>query len=287
MTDSHTNCVYLTAALARHPVVFDTMVNELSGAGVEVKLISGTANIWARDFMPLQVGDHFVKFRYQHDEKRWPQLHVPEECWRHIGDVRESHIRLDGGNVVRYRDRVLMTEIVFQHNPDCSKVGLIDDLEELLEAEIILLPVEPEDDLGHSDGLCKWVNQNTVLVNDYNLTWVYEQQEYGRRLREALLAACLWVEPFPFGYQSHIISEVEFRAKYPDGDAYGPAVGYYCNFLQTEGLILYPKFGVAKDHDTDLALRKWYPDVTIKGIECIDLAQEGGLLHCVTASYGF
>jgi len=285
MRDADTNTVYLTAALKRHSAVFDTMVNELSAAGVEVKLVSGTDNVWIRDWAPLQVDDHFVKFRYQHDEKAWPQLHVPEKCWNGLGDVLESHIRLDGGNVVRYGDRVLMTEMIYHQNPEISRVGLVDELSKLLEAEIILLPVEPDDDLGHSDGIVKWIDAKRVFANDYALTWVPELQDYGMRLREVLLAHDIVPEPFPWAYQSNLMSEVEFRAKHPQADSFLPAIGYSINYLQVDGLILFPKFDIWRDNTAKHLLETTFPDIKVIGVPCRKLAMEGGCCNCVTMNY--
>jgi len=285
MIDADTNVVYLCQSLDRYPKVFNAIVEELQSVDCDVHIVTETRNIWCRDFFPVQVGDHFVKFRYVHDETAWPQLAVNESAWRHVGAIVHSDLVLDGGNVVRHNDKVLMTDIVFEQNPGYSRDDLHDKLESLLEAQVIFLPVEPGDPLGHSDGVAAWIDANTVFVNNYQLTHVPELQDYGQAVRKALNKHALEVEPFPFAYQSHICSHAEFRCKYPNADDFNPAVGYFVNFLKVRGLVLFPTFGINADNAVRNILEKTYRDCPCVGIDCRDLAMEGGLLRCVTAQY--
>jgi agmatine deiminase len=137
--------------------------------GIDVHIISGTKNVWCRDWMPVQTPGGFVKFTYKGYGmlEKYPQLRVDEHCWGDFADAFRSDIILDGGNVVRWGDRVLMTDIVFTHNPGYDRTLLRDTLSDLLEAEIIFLPVEPGDTLGHTDGIVRWIDQGAVLLNYY------------------------------------------------------------------------------------------------------------------------
>lgn len=285
MTDAHCNTVYLSSALVRYRELYDKMRFELQAAGIDVRLIEGTCNVWARDYMPLQVGDHWVKFRYVKDFKTWPQLVVPDACWEHLGDVKRSDIILDGGNVVRHNEKVLMTEIVFPMNADRGRAALRADLKELLESEIIWLPVEPDDTLGHSDGVAAWIDDNTVFVNDYQTTWDPPLQDYGRRLRKALTSRGIECEPFPFAYNSHLISHMEFRRRYPAADDFAPAVGYSINFLHCDGIVLHPTFGTFRDEEAATLLKQAFPGTRIVGVDCRELAMEGGCTRCVSMAY--
>ena len=212
MTDSLANSVYVCQALDRYPKVFSSLVEELMAADCSVHIVTETRNVWCRDYFPVQVAkDKFVKFRYIHDDRTWPQLYVSDTAWQHIGPIVKSDIVLDGGNVVRHDGKVLMTEIVFEHNPGYDPDDLHDELERLLDAQVIFLPVEPDDPLGHADGVVKWIDANTVFVNNYQLTPCRFCKTTARRYVKPSTRHDIECEPFPFAYQSQLCSESVFR----------------------------------------------------------------------------
>jgi agmatine/peptidylarginine deiminase len=112
------------------------------------------------------------------------------------------------------------------------------------------------------------------------------QAEYQAHLTVRLVEAGLEVVPMPFAYHKMPkIGETEFRKRNPNGDMWNPAYGYYVNFLQVKGLILFPTFSIPEDEHVYWLLRGCYPGSDVVGIECADLSMEGGLINCVTANY--
>ena len=70
--------------------------------------------------------------------------------------------------MVRWRDKVIMTEKVQKENSRWERRKLLAELEGLLEVgRIILIPPEPGDVTGHADGVVRFVDVGTVVVNDY------------------------------------------------------------------------------------------------------------------------
>ena len=299
--DDLATVVHVTDALNRYPKVYDAMTSALTGHGIQVKPIVGTKNIWCRDYMPTQVSPgRFVKFNYKGygtpdavsrglSYSQYPQLVVPDECWNALGDVATSDIILDVGNVSRRGEKAVLTEIIFRHNPQYQPQKLIAELEALLEAEIVLVPVEPGDDLGHADGILKWIDDKTVFVNDTSVMADEEYDAYARSLSMRLGAYGIDAVPFTYAFdlcpKQEEIDEAEFRRKYPDADDINPGMGYYVNFLQVKGLILLPFFGIDRDQEALAKVREYYPDSDCVGIECSDLSMEGGLLNCTTMNY--
>jgi agmatine deiminase len=249
-------------------------------------------NIWCRDFMPLQVGDHFVQFSYKgygeakNTYEAFPWLQVPQKCFAPFQPLVKSSIVLDGGGVIREGEWAIMTEKVFEDNPDRKKADLIHQLTKIFEAQIIFIPVEPEDTLGHSDGICKFVNEKTLLINDYSV--IYPKSPDHRFYNEKLLAALakyqwLKIELMPYAYdQCPEMEENEFKEKYPFGDDFNMGTGYYVNFLLTKSCIICPVFGFKQDKKAIDCLKKYYPNHSIVAINCFDLSAEGGLLNCVS-----
>ena len=88
---------------------------------------------------------------------------------------------------------------------------------------------------------------------------------------------------FPWAYdECREVNEERFRREHPQADDFNMATGYYINFLKLDNLILYPTFGIDRDNRAADALIDAWPNATIAGIDCSYLAEEGGLLHCVT-----
>jgi agmatine deiminase len=57
----------------------------------------------------------------------------------------------------------------------------------------------------------------------------------------------------------------------------------YVNFLIVNGGVLVPTFRQGKNDDRALGMiRELFPDREITGIDCLDLVEEGGTLHCIS-----
>jgi agmatine deiminase len=288
--------VYLASALSRYPSTMGQMMNAMGRHGIRVEILN-TTNVWLRDWMPQQVGDHFVKFTYKdstYDE--FPQLIVPENVWRDALKGREiikSKIVLDGGNIVRNPSstQCLITDIIFKHNPNIAKAKLISDIERLLNMEVVLMPVEPWDTiLGHTDGVVHFIDDKTVLLNDYrsatkNKSW----NNYQTKASMVLLAAGLSCIPMPWSYMDRPkLTEAQFRKRCPFGDSYLSGWGYLINFLQVGNLILLPKMGQGNeraDIQSAAVVRECFPKSEVVQIPCAELSLEGGLCACVSMNY--
>ena len=89
-------------------------------------------------------------------------------------------IILDGGNVTRTTDKVIMTDRVFVDNPNYQRKQLIKELHELLQVDkLYFVPEQPSDFTGHSDGMVRFIDENTVVINDYKeeKEWFYRAFE--------------------------------------------------------------------------------------------------------------
>ncbi len=282
--DSETNTVHISTALGRHLSVYQRLLDALRQHHITVRFIEDTQNIWARDFMPLQVGDGFVKFKYKEGYgvkkyRKWRQLKVPKQCYDYLPNLKRSSLVLDGGNCQRHGDRAIVTDIVYAHNRDLSRKEVLKRLEKDLQAQVTVIPREPYDTLGHSDGMVKFQPAGELLINDY------PESKWKERLYKTLIAARLVPISFPWFNFECTLAEMDFRLKYPQADDFNPGVGYYINLLAVKGLVLVPQFGIHTDEAALAAARQYWPGCTIEGLHCYDLAMEGGLVNCVTMNY--
>jgi len=277
--------VFVSSSLKdRYPILHHILETNLLAHGIEFETIL-SSNIWCRDYLPIQTkSGNYVKFRYKTEGYDiYLQLKVEDD----IGDfpnVKFSDLILDGGNCQMYRDRAIITNVVFNHNPQYDPVEIVAQLTELLEAEIIIIPPEPGDELGHADGIVKWLNQYYVLVNEYQGDEEYE--DYSNRLSRILKINNLRAVCFPNFYHSKpALSEEDFRKAFPFGDAFNDGYGYAINFLKVKRLVFLPVFGIPEDVKTVETARTYFTDCSIIACDCRDISREGGLMHCITKEY--
>jgi agmatine deiminase len=282
--------VYIAESLKRYPLIYNSLITNLKANNIEVKILD-TLNIWTRDYMPIQTKTGFVKFRYKtlkYDE--YPQLQMDFEhpYWvsilKRFDKLKRSNIILDGGNCQMNpeKDTAVITNVIFENNPDYTKKKLLEELSKLLEAKIIIIPRESYDELGHADGIVKFI-YNNILLNEYSGKTMVK---YSKKVKEILESNGLKVMDFPnYWHLRPRMNKDEFRKKYVNADDFNPAWGYAINFLKVERLALVPVFNIKQDREIVDTVKKCYPDCNIVTIDCSELSMEGGLINCVTRDY--
>lgn len=244
----------------------ENLFSALSDSGEKFTLFDGAKDIWARDYMPIRTKrGQYISFRYEPsylaDD---PQLRTnfKTDIAPHFTlPVTYSNINLDGGNVVfsPSKAKAVITDRVFSENPEYDKNTLLLELENLLEAEIIIIPSLISDMTGHADGVVRFVNENTMVGNASPCKNGYEQ-----KVKRALKKHGISVMDFPY-FDSAGIS----------------AVGSYLNFLETEKHIFLPVFGDALD-ETALKCAREIFNKKIIPVNINGIAEEGGGLNCIS-----
>lgn len=269
--------VYFSKLLPEwHPKFFAQVEQALVSGGVSIILLPHTKDIWCRDYMPLRrlPGDEFIQFKY------WPSylktkageltITDPRETCQAIGiQHRVFDLVVDGGNVVRYRNKAIMTERVYRENPGLRKSVVHGMLMDLLNLhDLIMIPVEPGDPYGHADGCVRFVDQNMVLINER----LSGNEGFSTRLRDILLKNGLqWIE-MPYSFEND--------PKHKDS-----AVGNYINFLQVEDLVLVPSYAGHErlnQKAVEVVQRAFGSGTKVVSIESTSVAKEGGVLNCVS-----
>ncbi len=270
------NTVYVSSKLEeKYPHAAEELFSVLIKHKVSVKELRNTKDVWCRDYMPVQnrLGE-LMQFEYDpsylRGKKEWEDSRsdVREVCSANDINPIFSKIKIDGGNVVLYGDKAILTNRIFKENPEFERKQLISELEELLKAKVIIIPAVNTDVTGHADGMVRFVDKDTLLGNDLNAEYKY--------IREGINKACL-----ENGLQ--YINVPFFEQKY-DKDHEMNAIGIYVNYLEVDNLIVLPKFGVAGNRDEDaLSLfKKIFPHRNIETVDFNEVALEGGLLNCTT-----
>lgn len=225
--------------------------------------------------MPIQTpSGKLIQFRYDPSYLKDPQYAETRSNVGHVDEINDirplfSEINLDGGNVVMFGNKAILTDRVFSENPDWTKEALLSELSKLLECEIIIIPAyKPDDDFtGHADGMIRFIDGNTVLVNNLKQDFKYMRDA----IIEALSNANLKYINFPW---------FEYKIKGNNDHA----IGIYLNYLEVGNLIIMPVFGVPgnKDAEALAKLKGVFPDKTIETIDYNAVALYGGILNCTT-----
>ena len=238
---------------------------------IELKTIKQTKDVWARDYMPIQISkEEYIQFRYEpdyldgYDEQRT----IPSEIeLLSKYPIQISNINLDGGNIVCAENKVILTDRVLIENPSLSKKEIKNELTRLLKAEVYFVPAIKSDMTGHIDGHLRFIDNETVIVNQLDKEYQYWQKGFLDMIQDSGLK---YVE-MPW-YEDKKDSTRK------------SAIGSYLNYLQLENLILFPVFEEYPEID-ELALKQLknvYPNTPIEAININAIGKEGGLMNCIS-----
>lgn len=268
--DYQCNRVYISALLQKVcPETYQNLIKVLDKHYVKWSQLEGTNDIWCRDYMPLQVRtDCFEGYLYdpcylQSKKYRATITDGNELCRNmgiHIGSALEG-IRIDGGNVVKASGRIIMTSKVFEENPQIPTSKLSWCLETALGERLIVLPWDTAEIFGHADGICRYVCDDTVLMTNYSQI----DTKMANRFKHCL-------KPY---FKS--VKELRFKTRKPY--KYNWA---YINWLQTDKVLIIPKFNVPEDEQAFEQISELMPQYAgrIEMVEATDLVVYGGALNC-------
>ena len=271
VNESESNKLFITDLLLRHhPIIAKIITDTCNLHNKEVGIIYNAKDYWCRDFMPLQVNKNkFVQFVFDptyYKSKKYSHFKTDINALNHsfTGEVFFSDIVLDGGNICSYNGTAILSEKVFRDNPLYSRTKLTGGLSNLLELDkIVFIPTVPYDVTGHADGMVKFINEDTILLNDFSKVC---SSSYINRLHKSLK-----------GFNVMQIINEFHRNKLRDD-----ATGDYINVIVVKELIFLSCYGYPSDELALRTVQAAYTTHTIIQVKTNDLAAKGGILHCAT-----
>lgn len=279
ISDSTTNYLYLSDKLKekRYSKFLEGFEKLLKEEGVHFEYLEKTNDIWCRDFMPIQVNEKkYVQFKYEpyylrktEHLKTDPKKVI--ETLRFESEVIFSEIILDGGNVVKSENKVIITDQIVKENKGKDlKKELIPELRKLFEIEhIIIVPHLPYDWTGHADGIVRFIDNETVLINDYSKTT--QSESWQKKFKKVLDDNKLNCFTIPY------LEEVR-----KNDEGVTPATGCYMNFLEINNKIFLPKFNISEDSSAVKIFNESIEKKIIPVENCEIVAERGGILNCIT-----
>jgi agmatine deiminase len=274
ISDKETNTIYFSKKIIEDSRFINTanlIFKQLDSWKAKYKLLPDTKDIWARDFMPIQISDSkFIEYRYDPDylQGNWKGCRdlktYPDIVCNSIGlKTEKSDLILDGGNFVKSNNCIILTDKFVKENKlSYSKNVLIKKLHETFQVKkVVLIPWDTSEEFGHSDGMLRFIDNDTVLLND-----CYKSDSV---IHYRLKQSGLKCESLNF--------KVKKQHKYNWA---------YINFLQTKDLILIPKFDADEDEQALEQISDNHPAYTknkrIAQVNMADIVKFGGALNCIT-----
>lgn len=274
ITDQQTNILYLSPLLKKkYPTFSNEFLSKLDEYKVDYQFLKHTKDIWCRDYMPIQLDEgKFVFSKYDP-----PYLKTPEERATisdnvkivynmDLGDMHISSLKIEGGNVVKSKNKVICTARIFEDNSKFNKEHINKIIIDLFEGnKVIIIPEQPDDWTGHADGMVRFIDDNTVLINDYSKE---EDRKFVDELYGVLHDANLKV--------------IEIPTSMYDNSKDIDATGIYVNYLQMGNLIFLPKFERAEDQEVEDMFNDIFKGHTIIPVVSNEITKMGGVLNCCT-----
>ena len=270
LPDSLTNTVFLSDWLSKEcPKLYQSLTKAFRDNAVDYQILANTNDIWCRDYMPIQTDEkRFVSYKY------YPDYLQPIHKRRYITEAKkvgnvdflqqaetvELDLVLDGGNVVKCGNKIVMTEKVFVENKEMSHNEVQRLLEEAFRCEIIFLPWDKREKYGHSDGIIHYLGDNRVLMTNYGDLSPY----FHRRFRKAL--------------ENHFeVITLKYKVKQKHKRSWA-----YINYLQVGNLVLVTQLGIPEDEQALEQICKVLPNCKVVGIPALEAVRKGGALNCIS-----
>ena len=246
-----------------YPKESKNLVEILNKHNISYEILENTKDIWTRDFMPFCLDDGtLVSYIYEPD-------YLQNGKYQNIKTkivYEKNHIDLviDGGNFVRYKNKAIMTDKIFKENPSKTKDEIIEIIKTKCDLkDLIIIPKQPYDIYGHSDSMVRWIDENSVLVNDFSI----ESKTFNNKLIKALQKHNLNIETIKYT-DSFFTKDRNW--------------GAYLNFVKIENILIVPIYGINEDFLALKQLQNIYKKCIIEPIKFDSIIKNGGALHCVS-----
>lgn len=270
ITDPQTTTAYFSNLLPKRcPALYQSLDTILREKNVKHHLLPNTRDIWCRDYMPIQTDEkRFVFYKYNPNYLQKPHLKRTitdatqigaVECLRQVEAVTLDLV-VDGGNVVKCGDKIVMTEKVFFENKDKSREEVQRLLEEAFLCDIVFLPWDKVEIFGHSDGIIHYAGGNRVLMTNYADSDASMARKFTRIL------------------DKHFeVIHLKYNVKRKHARSWS-----YINYLQIGDLVLVPQLGIPEDEQAVQQIAQALPQCEVVGVHALEAVRKGGALNCIS-----
>ena len=238
-------------------------------------------DIWVRDFLPVQnvqSGELYQQFfdpRYANYTPKFTEA-IRKQVRAAFPQAKPCDVRIDGGNIVLSPDKkqafCLEKQTIFRKSNPEQKEHVEQELKRALGVQnIVWLPQQKGDKIGHIDGYIQFLGDNliegtsNIFDGDIALETLLDDKSSN------LLANC------------HHFKTVPLLCRI-DENNWLSAKGIYVNFLETSQAVFVPQFNLPEDDEIVNIMKKHTPKPLVR-VDCEQIAEYGGAVHCLTREY--
>lgn len=238
-------------------------------------------DIWVRDFLPVQnvkTGELYQQFfdpRYANYTPKFTDA-IRRQVRGCFPQAKPCDVRIDGGNIVLSTDKkqafCLEKRTIFRKSNPIQKEHVEQELKRALGVEkIVWIPQQKGDKIGHMDGYIQFLGDNlmegasNIFDGDIALETLLDDKSSN------LLASC------------HHFKTVPLLCRI-DENNWLSAKGLYVNFLETSRAVFVPQFNLPED-DEIVNIMKKHTSKPLVRVDCEQIAEYGGAVHCLTREY--
>ena len=239
----------------------------------DILIIADVFDIWMRDFTTVNPQNP-VQFRYTWASMTKQDSIAVQNSFAsfadHYGIQRnKADLLIDGGNIVdNYAGRIITTTRFMEDNRLTYEQAK-EELSALLGAAEVAILEPDEDVLGHSDGMVSWIDEDTLLVNDYS-----PDPSFRTLIMDELQSA--------FPTATIIEVPVEYAVNPPgQWDGFESACGVNLNAAVTYKNIYVPVFNMAHDQSA-VDLIKQNTTKSVITVNAENVCPMGGSVRCLT-----
>lgn len=273
ITDNQTNKIYISPALQHEcPRLWESIHSALTERKIRHGiLLLDPKYMWCRDYMPIQIDDDkYVAYHFKPDYllkfKKCYEYALKCDGYKICKEmnypVDSMDLILDGGNVVKCGDTIVMTDKVFLENPDKSRLEVERILHNKLQSDILFLPWDDKEEYGHSDGMVHYAGDGRVLVPSFYYDFYPD---------------------FAIDIEKKLEKKIDVIRLRMDVKRKHRTNWAYINFLQTEKLIMVPQLGFEEEDALAIEqISQVYPGIEVIGIPSIEAVRKGGALNCIS-----
>ena len=239
------------------------------------------SDIWVRDFLPLQnvqTGELYQQFfnpRYANYTPKFTAA-IREQVRGVFLHAKFCDVRIDGGNIVLTPDKkqafCLEKQTIFRKSNPAQKEHVEQELKRALGVkEIVWIPQQNGDKIGHMDGYIQFLGDflmegaTNIFDGDIALDTLLDDKSSN------LLASF------------HHFKTVPLLCRI-DENNWLSAKGLYVNFLETSQAVFVPQFNLPEDDEIVNIMKKHTLKPLVR-VDCEQISQYGGAVHCLTREY--
>jgi len=233
---------------------------------------NGLKTIWLRDAVGFNLGTRLVKPITPYSQATGESMSLIHSFLNL--DLDPIELVWEGGNLVTNGRVGFISNKLKQRNqtkfPD--EAALSQHIREKLGIEPIWVDLPRADKLSHTDGYMTFISPNQLLVSTYPTGWHPDEQACVDKIAEQARAQGLEVIRIP---DAPVDSPVK-------KSTVASAEGIYINFLQINNTWLIPKYNKPDEQQLMEQLKRLNPNGSVVPIDCTELAEFGGVLHCIS-----